>query len=160
MVLAAVRHAVDAVGTCLVVMRPDDHRIAALLHAEPGVRLCRCPGSGGGMGHSIACGVAATPQAPGWLIILGDMPCLDPRTIGRVAASLAAGAAIVQPVYRGRPGHPVGFSSEFRTRLCRLTGDRGARGLIAAQRHRVVRLPVADPGILWDIDTPADVPAP
>jgi molybdenum cofactor cytidylyltransferase len=110
------------------------------------------------MGHSIACAVAATDAAEGWLIALGDMPCIDPRTIRGVAEALANGADIVVPVFRGRRGHPVGFSRAYGTELRALQGDRGARGVIERHGSRVVYLPSADPSILRDIDTRGDLP--
>jgi len=38
--------------------------------------------------------------------------------------------------------------------LLELDGDRGARALLSANPEQVVEVPVEDPGILLDIDTP------
>ena len=43
-----------------------------------------------GMGHSIAAGVAARADAPGWLLLPGDMPMVKPATLLAVAAALGA----------------------------------------------------------------------
>jgi molybdenum cofactor cytidylyltransferase len=61
---------------------------------------------------------------------------------------------IVVPMFRGETGHPVGFSREFFGELIALSGDRGARSVIAAHADRVERVNVDDPGVVTDIDEP------
>jgi molybdenum cofactor cytidylyltransferase len=162
--VAAARHLVGALGQCAAVVRPDDDCLIAVLAAEPGLSLVECEVAQQGMGHSIACGVAATDGAQGWVIALGDMPCIGPRTIEGVASALLQGADIVVPVFRGRRGHPVGFARRYGPELCALRGDRGARAVIDRHAARVVYLPSADPSadpsILRDIDTRDDLPLP
>ena len=104
-----------------------------------------------GMGDSIAAGVAACPDADGWLIVLGDMPFILPSTIERVVAAIVDDAVSV-PVQKGEFGHPVGFGRAFGAGLQALSGDRGARPLFS--QGRVVEIAVDDPGVLWDIDVP------
>jgi molybdenum cofactor cytidylyltransferase len=104
-----------------------------------------------GMGDSIAAGVAACPDADGWLIVLGDMPFILPSSIERVVAAIADDAVSV-PVQEGEFGHPVGFGRSFGLGLQGLSGDRGARPLF--KQGRVVEIAVDDPGVLWDIDVP------
>lgn len=104
-----------------------------------------------GMGDSIAAGVAACPEADGWLIVLGDMPFILPSSIERVVATMAEDAVSV-PTLNGDYGHPVGFGRSFGAGLMALSGDRGARPLFA--QGRVIEVAVDDPGVLWDIDVP------
>jgi molybdenum cofactor cytidylyltransferase len=107
-----------------------------------------------GMGFSIAAGVSARPNASGWLILPGDMPPVRPATLQRVARELET-HAIVYAQYKGRRGHPVGFSGELYSELVVLIGDEGARRLIA--RYPAFALNVDDPGVLVDVDTVADL---
>ena len=107
-----------------------------------------------GMGHSIATGVAARPQAGGWLVLPGDMPLVKPATLVAVAAGLTQ-HAVVYAQHLGRRGHPVGFSAELFSELLQLQGDDGARRVAA--RYPSVGLETADPGVLFDIDTQADL---
>lgn len=107
-----------------------------------------------GMGHSIAAGVAATGDAPGWLILPADMPMLQPSTLTAVAQGLAHDA-ITYAQYRGRRGHPVGFSAELFSELAGLQGDEGARRLLA--RYPAQAVEVDDPGVLIDVDTVEDL---
>ena len=112
----------------------------------------------GGMGDSIARGVSATADAPGWLILPGDLPLVGPQSLLRVADSLAT-HPVVLPFWNGQQGHPVGFRKECRAALMALHGDVGAAAIVRAHRHdgQVLTLQLDDPGIALDIDTPADL---
>ena len=107
-----------------------------------------------GMGHSIAAGVGARPDAPGWLIRPGDMPMVQPSTLQAVARELEH-HPVVYAQHKGRRGHPVGFAAELYSELAVLSGDEGARRLVA--RYPAYGLEVDDEGVLVDIDTEADL---
>jgi len=113
------------------------------------------PGQGGlGMGHSISMGVSARPDAAGWLILPGDMPRVQPVTLQAVARQLEH-HAVAYAQYKGRRGHPVGFSAELYSELSALSGDEGARRLVA--RYPAFGVELDDPGVLVDVDTQADL---
>ena len=63
--------------------------------------------------------------------------------------------AIAYAQHRGRRGHPVGFGAELYSELVKLSGDEGARRLIA--RYPAHGVEVDDPGVLIDVDTEADL---
>ncbi len=112
------------------------------------------------MGASLACGVSSTPDATGWIVALADMPWVLPETIARVAAAVTEGAPVAAPFHRGERGHPVGFGRVCHSALAALTGDEGAKSIVAAHRDSLARIDVDDPGILRDVDTPADLRLP
>jgi molybdenum cofactor cytidylyltransferase len=107
-----------------------------------------------GMGFSIATGVAARPDATGWLVLPADMPMVQPATLLAVAAALEH-HPVAYAQHRGRRGHPVGFAAELYSELVTLTGDEGARRLVA--RYPAHGVDVDDPGVLIDVDTEADL---
>ena len=107
-----------------------------------------------GMGHSISAGVSARPDAAGWLILPGDMPQVQPVTLQAVARELEH-HAVAYAQYKGRRGHPVGFSAELYSELSALSGDEGARRLVA--RYPAFGVEVDDAGVLVDVDTLADL---
>jgi molybdenum cofactor cytidylyltransferase len=109
-----------------------------------------------GMGHSIAAGVAARADSPGWLLLPGDMPMVKPATLLAVAAALGQ-HPVAYAQHHGRRGHPVGFAAELYSELMMLSGDEGARRLIA--RYPAIGVDVDDPGVLLDLDTEADLVA-
>ena len=111
---------------------------------------------GRGMGDSIAAGVSARADAPGWLLLPADMPRVLPATLRQVAQALQT-HAVAYAQYRGRRGHPVGFAAEMFSELVNLSGDEGARRLVA--RYPALAIDVDDAGALIDIDTVQDLAA-
>lgn len=107
-----------------------------------------------GMSHSIAAGVAARADSAGWLLLPGDMPLVQPATLLAVAEALQH-HPVAYAQHRGRQGHPVGFAAELYSELMLLTGDIGARRIVA--RYPAVGVDVDDAGVLLDVDTPADL---
>lgn len=154
--VAAARNLLAAGCEVNAVVRAAETGVAPAL-ARLGIALVPCADAHLGMGHSLACGVRASADADGWLVALADMPFVQPASITAVADALAAGCDLAAPSFGGRRGHPVGFAAGFRGALLGLHGDQGARGLLRAQTARIVDIPVADAGVLRDIDRPADL---
>jgi molybdenum cofactor cytidylyltransferase len=152
----ACRHLLAVLPRVIAVVRPDAAALAAALGAA-GAQIVRCADADDGMGASLACGVRATKDAPGWVVALADMPWIEPSTIARVAAAVAEGAVVAAPFHRGARGHPVGFSAACYAALAALTGDAGAKSVVAADCDSLARIDVDDAGTLRDIDTPADM---
>jgi molybdenum cofactor cytidylyltransferase len=143
----------------LAVVRPDATRLKEVLEKE-NCQVVVCGNAAEGMGASLACAVRAAPDAEGFLVALADMPFIRSSTIAAVRDALAAGAPLVAPYFRARRGHPVGIAATFRRELESLEGDEGARKIIAANEASLRKIPVGDPGVLRDIDRPADLAPP
>lgn len=154
--VAAARNMLAALDTLYAVIAPGHQALAEAL-AATGAQLVVNPHAELGMGTSLACGVAASGSAPAWLVGLADMPWIQPASVAALVAALGEGATLVAPAYRGRRGHPVGFGTDWREALLQLDGDRGARGLLGRNAARLQLIEVDDPGILKDVDTPADL---
>lgn len=152
----AARNLLGGVDHALAVLRPSDRQLAYLLEEE-GLGVVFCPDAQDGMGTSLAFGVAAAEYANGWLIALADMPFIRNDTISGIAGLLRAGAPIAAPQHQGRRGHPVGFARGFFNHLAQLSGDHGARALLAARAGQIQVLECEDPGIVTDIDMPTDL---
>ncbi len=144
------------VDRVLAVVRPGADELVEKL-TEAGAEIVVCSKAERGMGASLACGVRASPAAAhGWVIALADMPWIEVETIRAVAGTVRQNPDIVAPVYQGRRGHPVGFSRPYREALSALDGDEGAKSIIRANAHRLRLIEANDPGVLQDIDLPAD----
>ncbi|HTR06150.1 MAG TPA: nucleotidyltransferase family protein [Paraburkholderia sp.] len=138
----------------IAVVRPGAETLAHVLN-DAGCDVVFAPGAGRGMGASLAAGVEADHEAESWIVALADMPRIAIETIEAVARVLDEGASLVAPFYREQRGHPVGFGYLHRAALVALDGDAGARAILSS--HPLTRIDVDDPGILRDIDTPADL---
>lgn len=156
MVVKAFQNVSKVLNEVVVVVADEYSDLARLLSAEGG-GVIPCYSAALGMGASIACGVAASADSDGWVIALGDMPFLKANSVKCVVDALRSGALLVAPEYRGRRGHPVGFGGACRDDLLHLRGDVGARRLLETNADQVTRIVVDDPGILIDVDTPADI---
>ena len=154
-VAASARKLLAAVPRVVAVVAPDDGGVAALL-ADLGCEVTVCPDADSGMAASLVHAIRhSLPAADAWLVALGDMPHVAPATLRALAAALAGGAPIAVPVMDGRRGNPVGFGRVHQAALLALAGEQGARRLL--HTCPLTEIPVDDPGIFRDIDTPADL---
>lgn len=83
-------------------------------------------------------------------------PLAAPSATAGPAAGAAPAAAIVKPSYAGRHGHPVLYSRGFLAAVVAAPADGNARDLARGWAERTVTVAVDDPGILMNVDTPAD----
>jgi molybdenum cofactor cytidylyltransferase len=113
-----------------------------------------------GMGASLACAARRAGRADGYLVALADMPFIRATSIAAVREALERGAPLAAPYFRARRGHPVGVSARFYDSIVELRGDEGARQLLAQNDKLLVKIPVGDPGVVRDIDTPGDLAPP
>jgi molybdenum cofactor cytidylyltransferase len=112
-----------------------------------------------GMGHVLAATLAqAGEEWEAVVVLLGDQPLVPAAAVARVVEAWRAGAGpVVTATYDGRPGHPKLFDRRLLPDLLHLTGDTGARDLVAADPGRVRRVEVGDLGSDADIDVEADL---
>jgi molybdenum cofactor cytidylyltransferase len=154
--VAALKNLAAAVDAVVAVVRPGDAALASV-YAAHGARVTACPRAAEGMGASLAWGIRAAPVAAGWVVALADMPWIDPATIARIADALKHGSALVAPEYLGTRGHPVGMAARFYGELTALSGDDGAKRVLAAHASVLELMVVNDAAVLRDIDTPDDL---
>jgi molybdenum cofactor cytidylyltransferase len=155
-VVASARALMAGTDRCIALIRPGQPQLAQAL-AGLEVDIIEVANAQEGMGSTLASGIQDTRNAAGWLVALGDMPCLKTETVRAVANAIREGADIVAPFHDGRRGHPVGFAARWGDALGALRGDAGARDILREHANEIVRVPVDDPGCLLDIDTPADL---
>ncbi len=62
----------------------------------------------------------------------------------------------VRPQFEGRNGHPVLMGRDWIEPLLALPADATVRHLLHRRRRHLVDLPVSDPGVLINVDTPED----
>jgi molybdenum cofactor cytidylyltransferase len=112
-----------------------------------------------GMGHVLASVLARAGGDWGAVVVLlGDQPLVAAGAVERVVQGWRAGAGpVVTAAYGGRPGHPKLFDRRLLPELLRLTGDAGARDLVATHPEWVHRVEVGDLGSDADIDVEADL---
>ncbi len=129
--------------------------------AWPGARASRCrvvvnPDPDRGQLSSLACGIDALEPLPeAALVTLVDVPLVRRETVTMLLdAWRTSHAPLVRPVLAGRHGHPVIFGVALLERLRRADPSGGARPVVRAFAPQAIDVPVEDPGVLQDIDTP------
>jgi len=111
-----------------------------------------------GQSTSVRVGLAALPSGVGAvLFLLADQPGVTPAIINAlIERHRSTLAPVVWPEYEGRRGNPVLFDRDTFRQLAQVTGDTGGRPVLQAHADRAQRVPVSDPGVLFDIDAPED----
>ena len=107
---------------------------------------------------SLQAGIRALPDdAPGVFFCPVDHPLFLPGTVRTLRQAFAATRPpLVTPVFDGRRGHPVIFHHSLFPELLQEPLPEGARSVARRYLHDRMDVPVEDPGILADIDTPSD----
>jgi xanthine dehydrogenase accessory factor len=159
-VLAHVLAAVGGsrVGETIVVLGAAADRIRNELPRD-GVRWVENPAFAEGMSRSLKVGVAAlSPGSDASFVVLGDEPFVRSSTYDAlIAARERTGARIVLPTYDGVRGNPVLIDRTLASEVDAITGDRGCRALRLRHPEETVEVPVDDPGVVIDLDTPEDI---
>ena len=158
--LAAVLDAVagSSIDETVVVLGAGSDRVRGAVSLT-GVRVIENPRFGEGMSSSLRAGVSAlSPTTDAFFVVLADAPFVRSTTYDALrSARERTGARIALPTYRGARGNPVLIDRTLRDEVDRISGDRGCRELRFRHPSEVVEVPVDDPGVLVDVDTPEDV---
>ncbi len=139
----------------LVVLGHRGEEIRAALGGRP-VTFVPAPAYAEGLSASLKAGIAALPpQSAAALVCLGDMPLVTGRMLDRLidAFDPDEGRAIVVPTHQGKPGNPVLWGRGFFPEILDLSGDVGARPLLARHQELVAEVELADDAVLRDFDT-------
>jgi molybdenum cofactor cytidylyltransferase len=113
-----------------------------------------------GLASSLRAGVAALARdVAGVVVLLGDMPGVEPNTVNALIDAFGArqGALAAIPIFGGRRGNPVLLGRGLFPAVARMTGDEGARGLLREAGEAVVEVSLDDAAVTFDIDTPGDL---
>jgi molybdenum cofactor cytidylyltransferase len=109
-----------------------------------------------GLSSSLKTGFTAlADEFDGLLVCLGDMPFVDYTLLDRLidAFDIEEGRSIIVPTYKGKRGNPVLIAGLFKPEIMGVTGDIGAKSLIAQNEHVVFTVDVDNNNIFRDIDT-------
>lgn len=141
----------------MVVLGANQTEIRDVLGNRP-VHFCHNKEHKKGMLSSVRCGIRALPaDALTALIYLGDQPGIPPSITNSVLLAYSEELyGIVIPVFEHRRGHPLLVDMKYRKEIEQLDLEEGLRSLRHHFPEDVLEVEVEEPGILVDIDTPAD----
>jgi CTP:molybdopterin cytidylyltransferase MocA len=138
----------------IVVVSPEGDKVAAEAWRFP-VRVVVTPEPDGDMASSVRAGRGAlSAGVVGVVVALCDHPLVQPATVAELIRTHREHPDhIIIPCHGGRKGHPLLFPVPV---LHELHGGLTLRDLVRRDPARIVALPVADVGVLLDMDTPED----
>lgn len=146
------------VGELVVVLGARAEELRGAVPVHPAIRVVVNTHAFQGQLSSLLVGIGAlSPASEAAVVNLVDHPLVTAETIqALIAAFRLTPAPILIASYRGRRGHPVLFSHGVYGELLAAPLDQGAKAVVRKDPTRVWEIPLDDPGILADIDTPED----
>ena len=136
------------------------HRAEELRPVLAGLGLAEVPNPdyAQDMYTSVRAGVAALPPGlDAFFLLPVDIPLVRPASLVHLKAAFAAARpALALPDFRGRTGHPPLIAAELAPAILAWPGQGGLQALLARYATATLRVPVADQGVLLDMDTPED----
>lgn len=147
----------STVSPVAAVVSPDDPRVRDALQ-DIDVQTVTNPAAGAGQATSVRRGVEwARERADAVVFALGDMPRVDAATVDRLVAAYREGrGSALAAGHDGQRGNPVLFDARHFDALADVDGDTGGRPVFRRANDAAV-VETGDPGVLLDVDTPADL---
>ena len=137
-----------------VVVGPAGEEVERTIAHLP-VNVARNEAIGSDMAQSVRTGLEMLDREAGCVLVcLADHPLVREDTFRRlIEEHRQTPETILIPLYNGRKGHPTLFPRQV---IAELAVRPTLRDLIAAHPELVRFLPVDDPAVVEDMDTPAD----
>jgi len=147
------------VGEIILVLGYEAERILQQV-ATPQVQAVLNPDYRSGMLSSLKQGLKAVhPHAEAFLIVLADQPEIPPGMIRRLIDEfrrVSPAKSIVIPAYQGRRGHPALFGAKYGAEILQLSGETGAREILARHPDEVLIVEMDTEDVIIDVDTEED----
>ncbi len=128
-----------------IVRNPD--YVAGEMLSSVRVGIDQLPAGGGG-----------SRGAAGFLLAFADQPAVAADTIRRLVEGFhQIKSPLILPTFRGKRGHPVVISEELIPEIRGLSPSDTLKTVVHRYLHEALLIPVDDPAILEDLDTPEDL---
>jgi molybdenum cofactor cytidylyltransferase len=152
--------ALDVASRLVIVLGAHADRVRPAIARDSRITIVENPNYLRGQLSSLKAGLAEATAggADAVLVHLADHPMVAPATFrALVDAYRRTAKLIVVARCHGRRGHPVIFDRAVFAELMAAPEDQGARVVVNAEAARVAYVDVDDPGVVLDLDTPADL---
>jgi len=146
------------VADVIVVGRPDDEPLRQEID-DIGLRFVPNPDADSGQLSSVIAGLNAAdrPGVAGLLVTPVDAPLVGAATVRQLLAAISnRHLPLVRATHNGRHGPPVVFARRVFDELRHADLSVGAKAIVQRYALEGIDLEVNDPGVLQDIDEPAD----
>ena len=110
-----------------------------------------------GMYSSVVSGVRASTDCDAFFICPTDYPLIDKSTLKiMIDRYNSYPEKVIYPVYNEKKGHPPLIDKSVIPDILSSSGDGGLKNVLSKYNDMACYLPVDDPYILMDMDTPSD----
>jgi CTP:molybdopterin cytidylyltransferase MocA len=148
-----------ATGHPVFVALPSTNRPRATVLNDLDVTQLIVPEAREGMSGTMRGAIAQLPEAPAFMILLGDLVALETTDLQAVInarlqdpnALIWRGATSV-----GKPGHPIIFDARLRNEFAMLEGDGGGESIVNRHKDKTKFVRLRDDRARFDLDTPED----
>lgn len=147
----------SSIDEVYVVVGHEPERISAELSGRA-VSVVHNPDYKSGMLSSVRSGLQNLPEkCRAVMVVLGDQPSITTELVDQMIKSFTATEKnILVPLYEGKRGHPLLFSSLYRDEILTHYDNIGLRGLLHNHPEQVFELTVSTASVLCDMDYPED----
>ena len=160
--VVATLHA-GGVERVLVVVGPHVPQLAPLAE-KAGADVCRLADETADMRATVEHGLCWLEEHfhprpdDAWLLAPADHPALDVDVVRQLCVAYARqpGQTILVPTYKGRRGHPTLVEWRHLAGIRAMSAGEGFNAYFRAHAGETLELPVANSGVLCDLDTPED----
>ncbi len=136
----------------------------AVLAKSAGAYVCRVETPPNGMRGTVQHGLRWLEERfrprpeDAWLLVPADHPALDASIVTQLESAYSTHPqfSIVLPTYNGRRGHPTLFTWKHVAAIRAWPAELGLNTYVRRHVADTLEVPVDSPGVLWDMDTPAD----
>ncbi|WP_312608319.1 NTP transferase domain-containing protein [Agrobacterium pusense] len=140
----------------LVTLRPGDNARRDAL-AGLSLRMLSVEDAATGLSASLRRAATEVEAEAGLMVLPADMPEIGAGDLARFRRARAAHPdRILRAMAGDHPGHPVAFPPDIVPELRTLSGDTGARAVLAQYDARVLPVPLFGRRAVLDLDTPQD----
>lgn len=144
-----------AVAPAIQAERPATHRRRYALNTRPDSEMIESIQMGLRTARE-QCGPHA--DNAGFLVCPGDHPCVSRPTIDAcISVFESSPQRLVLATHGGRNGHPLIIPADLAATILEWPAHEGLNRLRHRCQDRLTKVELPDPGILIDIDTPADL---
>jgi CTP:molybdopterin cytidylyltransferase MocA len=150
------------VNHVIVIVGPHVPELASLVHAA-GVDVCLLAEPTPDMRTTVERGLQWIDErfhpnlGDAWLLAPADHPVINADVVRQLLSRFGeGGSSIVVPVQNGHRGHPTVFAWRHVAGIRALAADQGINAYLRSHVAETLELPVDDPGVLVDLDTPED----
>lgn len=138
-----------------VVLGPHAEPIARAIHLSAEEIVINPDWEQGQLSSIHAALKSLPPDLDGLLLCLVDHPLISAALVSELIATFyTSRAPIVIPVFEGRRGHPVIFSSQLFPELLAAPLDVGARAVVWAHRAEICEFPTNEEGCVLNLNDP------